>query len=117
MSVKVYYHKKCTTCKKALKFLEDNGVDYKGFVITEKAPSVAELKKALASVGALRKLFNTSGMEYRSRNLKDKIPNMSDEEAFDMLSSNGMLVKRPFLITPKGVLVGFKQAEWEELFT
>ncbi len=117
MSVKVYYHQKCTTCKKALKFLDDNGVDYNGVVITEKAPSVAELKKALRSVEKLRKLFNTSGMEYRNRNLKDKIPEMSEKEAFDLLSNNGMLVKRPFLISPKGVLVGFKQTEWEELLT
>lgn len=117
MTIKVYYHKKCTTCKKALKFLDDRGIDYQGVVITDKAPSTSELKKALKSLHEIRKLFNTSGMEYRSKNLKDKISSMSEDEALDMLSNNGMLVKRPFLIHPKGVLVGFKEADWQAQLT
>lgn len=114
MTIKVYHHKKCTTCKKALKFLEDNNIEYKSVVITEQAPSIKELKQALKSLNNMRKLFNTSGMEYRSRNLKEKIPTMNENEALEILNGNGMLVKRPFLITNDTVLVGFKETEWEE---
>jgi arsenate reductase (glutaredoxin) len=112
MTIKIYYHQKCTTCKRALKFLDDRGLDYERVVITEKAPSIAELKKALLSVKEIRKLFNTSGMEYRNRKLKDKVSEMTEDEAFELLNGNGMLVKRPFLIHDKGVFVGFKESEW-----
>ena len=106
---------KCTTCQKARKWLEANGVDYEERHIKEENPTKKELKKWHKQSGLpLRKFFNTSGMLYRDLQLKDKLQNMSEEEMFDLLASDGMLVKRPLLITDDAVLVGFKQAEWEE---
>ncbi len=107
---------KCTTCQKARKWLEENGVTYEERDIKEDNPTKKELKKWHKQSGLpLRKFFNTSGMLYRELQLKDKLPNMSEEEMFDLLASDGMLVKRPLLITDDVVLVGFKQAEWEAL--
>lgn len=106
---------KCTTCVKARKFLEDNGVDFIDRDIKNNNPTYDELKSWHEKSGLpLKRFFNTSGIAYRELGLKDKLPNMSEEEQLKLLSTDGMLVKRPILITENTVLVGFKQAEWEK---
>ena len=107
---------KCTTCKKAKKWLEDNNIKFVDRNIVEDNPSKEELKKWIKeSDYDLKKWFNTSGLKYRELKLKEKLPNMSDKEKIDILSSDGMLVKRPILITDKGIFTGFKENEWDEL--
>lgn len=115
--LKVYEYKGCSTCKKALKFLENKGVDYKKIAIRENPPTKTELKKMLKHQGGeLKKLFNTSGVDYRALNIKDKIKTITEKEAFDLLNSNGNLVKRPFLISENIGVVGFKEEIWKDLF-
>lgn len=115
--VKVYCYSKCTTCKKALKWLDDNGVKYESLDIKEQHPDRNTIKELNAKSGLpLKKFFNTSGMLYREMELSGKLLGMSDDEMLDLLASDGMLVKRPLLITDKRVLVGFKEAEWREAF-
>jgi Spx/MgsR family transcriptional regulator len=114
--VKYYNYKKCSTCTKAKKFLESRGVDFKDIPIVESPPSMKDLKKMLIQYnGELKKLFNTSGVMYRELGIKDKIKSMSENEALQLLSKNGKLIKRPFLITDDGGLVGFKENEWKAL--
>ena len=109
------YYPKCTTCLKAKKWLDDHHIDYIGRHIKENTPSAAELKKWHGQSGLpLIKFFNTSGLLYKSLNLKEKLPGMSEEEMYRLLSSDGMLVKRPLVIAGNKVLVGFKEKEWEE---
>lgn len=106
---------KCTTCQKARKWLEENKVDFAERHIVEKNPNKTELKKWIKLSGLeVRKFFNTSGLKYKELKLKDKLASMSDEEKIELLSSDGMLVKRPLLISDKLVLVGFKESEWVE---
>lgn len=113
--VKVYCYSKCTTCKKALKWLDDNGVKYESLDIKEQHPDRETIKGLNAKSGlSLKKFFNTSGQLYRELELSKKLPGMSDDEMLDLLASDGMLVKRPLLITDKKVLPGFKEAEWKE---
>lgn len=104
---------KCTTCQKAKKWLDSNGIHYEQRDIKEQNPTAAELelwwKKSSAP---LRKFFNTSGLVYKSLALKDKLPNMSEAEQLALLATDGMLVKRPLLIAGDKVLIGFKEAEW-----
>ena len=104
----------CSTCKKAKKWLEENGVSYTDRHIKENNPSYEELKHWLESSGLpVKKFFNTSGLQYRALELKDKLPNMSVEEQLQLLSTDGMLVKRPLVVTDEGkVLTGFKEADW-----
>jgi arsenate reductase len=110
----VYVYQKCSTCRDALKWLDEKGVGYQVKAIRETPPSPAELKCALDAFGGdLRKIFNTSGMDYRALGLKDQLPTMSESTAFGMLSKNGNLVKRPFLIGQGKVLVGFKADQWQ----
>lgn len=104
---------KCTTCKKAKKWLDEQGVSYKDRHIVEDNPTAQELalwheKSGLDS----RRFFNTSGMLYREMGLKDKLPELSDQERFELLATNGMLVKRPLLVLDDAVLVGFKADQW-----
>ena len=107
---------KCSTCKKARKWLEENGIAFDERDIKEENPTRKELVKWHKQSGLpLRKFFNTSGMLYRDLQLKDKLPNMTEDEMYDLLASDGMLVKRPLLIKDDAVLVGFKQGEWETL--
>lgn len=114
----VYCYQKCSTCRDALKWLEDHGIAHQVKAIRETPPGVAELRTALEALGGeLRKLFNTSGLDYRALGLKDRLPAMTDAEALELLSNNGSLVKRPFLIGGGKVLVGFKPAAWEQAFT
>lgn len=106
---------KCSTCQKAKKWLENNGFDFKDRHIIENNPNKEELKLWLDKSGMpLKKFFNTSGMKYRELNLKDRLPEMSEDEAIDILASDGMLVKRPVLIGDDFVLTGFREKEWEE---
>ncbi|MCB0420589.1 MAG: arsenate reductase family protein [Bdellovibrionales bacterium] len=113
--IEVYGYSKCSTCRKAYKYLDERGVQYNEVDITENAPSVAELKKVLKSYeGNLKRLFNTSGVAYRELKISDKLKTMSDQEAIDLLSKNGRLVKRPFIASSGAQLVGFKQEEWDE---
>ena len=105
---------KCSTCKKARKFLEEKGVTFEDRDIKEQNPTVEELKEWIAKSGLpAKKFFNTSGMLYRQMELKDKLPNMSEQEMIELLATDGMLVKRPILVSEDKVLVGFRQAEWE----
>ena len=105
---------KCSTCKKARKFLEEKGVTFEDRDIKEQNPTVEELKEWIAKSGLpVKKFFNTSGMLYRQMELKDKLPNMSEQEMIELLATDGMLVKRPILVSEDMVLVGFRQAEWE----
>ena len=114
--MKVLCYPKCGTCKKALKWLDDNGIKYKYRHIVEENPTKDELKNWYEKSGLpLKKFFNTSGIKYKELNLKDRIPQMTEEEIFDLLSTDGMLVKRPILISGDKVLVGFKEEEWELL--
>jgi len=105
----------CSTCKKAKKWLEEHNIAYVDRHIKEDNPSYEELKHWLDISGLpVKKFFNTSGMQYRALELKDKLPGMSVEEQLQLLSSDGMLVKRPIVVTDDGkVLTGFKEADWE----
>ena len=105
----------CTTCKKAKKWLEDAGVCFEARHIKENNPTYEELKEWHSRSGLpLKKFFNTSGLLYKSLNLKDKLPTMSEEEQLRLLSSDGMLVKRPLVVADDFVLTGFREAEWRE---
>lgn len=114
--MKLYQYPKCSTCRKATKFLHEQGIDFKSIDITEKPPAKTELKAMLASYeGDIRKLFNTSGVQYRELKMKDKLPTMKAKEAIDLLASNGKLIKRPFLLnTDKQGIVGFKEEAWQD---
>ncbi len=104
---------KCTTCQKAKKFLVDNGVNFTARHIKEENPTFEELKLWYEKSGLpLKKLFNTSGLLYKSMDLKNKLPEMSEEEQLNLLATDGMLVKRPILITNDKILVGFRENEW-----
>ena len=109
------YYPKCTTCMKAKKWLDDQHIDYTERHIKEENPSVAELQTwHQQSALPLKKFFNTSGLLYKSLQLKDKLPYMTDDEIYSILSSDGMLVKRPLIIMQNKILIGFKEKEWEE---
>lgn len=107
---------KCSTCKKAKKFLTDNNIDFIDRHIVEDRPSYEELKKWYKESGLpIKKFFNTSGLQYKEMNLKDRLPDMSEEDMLKLLAENGMLVKRPLLIAGGDILVGFKEEEWKRL--
>lgn len=109
------HYPKCTTCQKAKKWLDGNGITYTERHIVENNPSYEELKEWHAKSGLpLKKLFNTSGLMYKEMQLKDKLPAMSEDERLKLLASNGMLVKRPLVMDGETVLVGFKEAQWAE---
>lgn len=103
----------CSTCKKAKKWLDDHGVVYEARDIKQDNPTQEELRAWQARSGLpLKRFFNTSGQQYRALELKDKLPTLTEEEQFSLLATDGMLVKRPLLVTEDRVLVGFKEAEW-----
>ena len=107
---------KCSTCQKAKKWLDGHHVAYTERHIVEDNPSYGELKEWYERSGLpLKKFFNTSGMLYKEMELKNKLPLMSEEEQLKFLATNGMLVKRPLIVTDDKVLVGFKESEWEKL--
>ncbi len=112
----VYYYPNCNTCKKAIKFLEEKGIKFKLVHLVEDTPSAAGIE-ALFKLGdyPIKKFFNTSGRVYRELNLKEKIINMKNEDASEILSSDGMLIKRPIITNGKDMLIiGFKESEWNE---
>ena len=112
---KLYCYPRCTTCKKAVKWLEENGIDYEYKHIVEETPSKEDIKKYYKESGLpLKRFFNTSGNVYKELNLKEKLAEMSEDEQFELLVSNGMVLKRPLLVGKDFVLVGFKEAEWVE---
>lgn len=107
---------KCSTCQKAKKLLDEKGIKYTDRHIVTETPTYDELKAIIEASGLpVNKFFNTSGMLYRSMNLKEELKNASDEEKIRLLCSNGMLIKRPILVKNNKVLVGFKEDEWKEL--
>ena len=106
---------KCTTCQKAKKWLESQGIAYTERNIAEENPTYAELNEWYKKSGLpLKRFFNTSGLLYKSMQLKDKLPEMSEEEQLKLLATDGMLVKRPLVVDGDNVLTGFKEAEWAE---
>jgi len=113
----VYVYHSCSTCRNALQWLKQQGIAYQDIPIRETPPGIAELKKALQFLnGDLRKLFNTSGMDYRALGLKDKLTTLSEDQALTLLSQNGNLVKRPFVLGKDFALVGFKADAWKSTF-
>lgn len=111
----VLVYRKCSTCQKALKWLEDNHIEFEERPIVEQNPTYEELKAWHEKSGfALKKFFNTSGLLYKELKLKDKLPEMSEEEQLELLATNGMLVKRPLVVGDDFVLTGFREKEWAE---
>ncbi len=116
--LRLYSYKGCDTCRKAKKWLQEKGEAFEEIPIRDKPPSKRELKQMLKNYGGdIRRLFNVSGQDYRSLNLKEKLPGMSPDQAIDLLSGNGNLIKRPFALKGNKGLVGFKPDEWAESFT
>ena len=112
----VLVYRKCSTCQKALKWLEENQIVFEERAIVENNPTYDELYQWYKKSGLpLKKFFNTSGLLYKDLGLKDKLPNMSEEEQLKLLATNGMLVKRPLVVGENVVLTGFKEKEWEVL--
>lgn len=111
----VLVYRKCNTCQKALKWLEEHNVEFDERPIVEENPTYEELKTWYAKSGMpLKKFFNTSGLLYKDMGLKDKLPTMSEDEQLKLLATNGMLVKRPLVVGDDFVLTGFREKEWEE---
>ncbi len=107
---------KCTTCQKAKKYLDDNKIEYELRDIKEDRPKRKELEKWYKSSGLpLKRFFNTSGLQYKALSLKEKLPEMSEKEQLDLLATDGMLVKRPILVTDGKILVGFREQEYSEV--
>ncbi len=112
----VLCYPKCSTCKKALAWLDGQGIAYTLRDIKLDNPTIEELKQWHRKSGLpLRRFFNTSGLQYRALNLKDKLPTMTEEEQYQLLATDGMLVKRPLLVTDETVLCGFQEAAWAEV--
>ena len=111
----VLVYRKCSTCLKALKWLEENQVEFEKRPIVEENPTYEELKQWYEKSGLpLKKFFNTSGLLYKEMKLKEKLPEMSEEDQLKLLSTNGMLVKRPLVVGEDFVLTGFKETQWAE---
>ena len=115
MKILLIEYPKCSTCKKAKNYLESHDISFDDRHIVEQNPDEKELKQWIKQSGLpIKKFFNTSGMKYRELELKDKLPTMSEDEQIALLATDGMLIKRPFLISKEFVLTGFKEKEWEE---
>ncbi|MBS7174185.1 MAG: arsenate reductase family protein [Blautia caecimuris] len=113
--VKVLVYRKCSTCQKALKWLDAHGISFEERAMVEEHPTYEELKEWYEKSGMpLKKFFNTSGNLYKQMNLKDKLKDMSEEEQLKLLATDGMLVKRPLVVGTDFVLTGFREKEWEE---
>lgn len=109
------WYEKCTTCKKAKQWLDDNGISYTARPIKEENPTKEELKEWYEKSGLpLKRFFNTSGMLYKELKLKDKLPDMTEEEQLELLATDGMLVKRPLVVGDDFAFPGFKEGEWEK---
>jgi len=116
MTVRVYEYEKCSTCRQALKFLDARKKAYQRVPIVDQPPSLTELKAMLAFTGDLKRLFNTSGVVYREMGIGEKLKTMKEAEALALLSKNGRLVKRPFVLLKGRGLLGFKEDEWKAAF-
>lgn len=115
MMLKIYCYDKCSTCKKALSWLQAHEIEYAPIDIKADHPDAEALRRYYAKSGLpLKRFFNTSGIQYREQALSQKLPSMSEEEQLRLLASDGMLVKRPLLVGEDFVLTGFKEAEWKE---
>ena len=113
--IKVYCYSKCSTCKKALKWLDENGIDHEVLDIKADHPDESTLREYYTKSGLpLKRFFNTSGIQYREMELSKKLPEMSEDEQLALLATDGMLVKRPLLVGEDFVLTGFRENEWEE---
>ena len=107
---------KCSTCQKAKKWLEQNDINFIDRNIVKETPTVKELEEWIKRSGKeIKKWFNTSGLKYKELNLKEKLPTMSDSEKIKLLASDGMLIKRPLLISDRGIFIGFKEDVWKDL--
>lgn len=119
MSLKVYEYPQCSTCKKALKFLKENQIEFQTIGIVEHPPTKDELREMLGYLkkqgGSIKNLFNTSGVVYKEMKLSEKLAEMSDAEAIALLAQHGKLIKRPFILGKNIGFVGFKQEQWEYL--
>ena len=114
--MKVLVYRKCSTCQKALKWLEAHEIAFEERAIVEENPTAQELEEWWKRSGLpLKKFFNTSGNLYKEQNLKDKLPQMSEQEQLQLLATNGMLVKRPLVVAEDLILVGFKEDQWQQL--
>ena len=114
--MKVFTYKKCSTCQKATRWLKEHNFSFEELPIRETPPSIKELEKMLAAYkGEKKRLLNTSGQDYRAEGMKEKIAQLSDDELLKLLSENGNLIKRPFLISDNICLIGFKEEEWKTL--
>ncbi len=114
--MRLYLYEKCDTCRKAAKWLDARNIPYTAIPIRDQPPTIAELKTMLSHVGELRRLFNTSGADYKAMNMKALLPNLSESEALAFLAANGNLVKRPFAICKNAGTTGFVAETWERLF-
>ena len=110
--MKLYIYTKCGTCRRALQFLDKKGITYETVPIREQPPTKEEIRVMLEKYG-VKRLFNTSGMDYRAMNMKEKLPKLSEEDIIELLSQHGNLIKRPFVVDP--LLIGFVEEEWEEV--
>ena len=118
MKAKVYQYEKCSTCRKAIAWLREKGIEFSSFPIREQTPTKKELKKMVnAHGGEIRKLFNTSSKDYRDPELKKLLPTLSEKQILDLLRERGNLIKRPFVIGDGIALQGFKAEVWEEAFS
>lgn len=116
MSILFLEYPKCSTCKKAKKWLQQNNINFEDRNIAEQNPTKEELKAWHQKSGMpLKRFFNTSGLVYKELGLKDKLKDMTEDEQYAILATNGMLIKRPLVVTENSVLLGFKEAEWEKL--
>ncbi len=114
--IRVFTYAKCSTCRQALKFLAARNIEPTVIPIREKPPTKTELKQMLSLVGGnLRRLFNTSGEDYKKLNMKERLPRMNEADALELLSKNGNLIKRPFLLTETNGTVGFNEEEWKRI--
>jgi arsenate reductase len=116
-TVTVYQYPACSTCRKAIKWLDTKGIAYDAVHIVDKPPSEKLLKRALSSGVPLKKLFNTSGESYKNGNFKDKLPAMTEAQALKALAADGKLIKRPFVVTEATILTGFDEDAWKEALT
>jgi len=116
MSIKVYEYKRCGTCRNALKYLDAKGIDYTAIPIRETPPTIKEFKFMIEQTGEFKRLLNTSGQDYRALNMKDKVKELSEDEVLKLLTENGNLVKRPFVIGEEFGTTGFKEEEWNKIF-
>ena len=117
MTPVVYQYPTCSTCRKALRWLREQGIEHESVHIVERPPSEELLRKALALGVPLKKLFNTSGESYKAGKLKDRLPNMTEAQALRALAADGKLVKRPFVVTGEQVLTGFDEGAWQSAFS